>query len=145
MLDVRDHASDNDMEIIKIAYKHLFDLNHYEIGHYFRNIFNTLKLVKARRQVAFDNLKSNQLDKTEVDREKVKITSKYKDYANMIQAQMSSAELTLMFYNGLFFPKMKDLINDFQLIDNLPVEDLILEQHKNYYELEFKSRNDIFG
>lgn len=57
---------------------------------------------------------------------------------------MSSAELFLLFYNCLCFPKMKECVEYYDLLENLPFEDLIEEGHKAFYAKGLKSRKEIF-
>ena len=54
---------------------------------------------------------------------------------------MSSDEMTLLFYNGLYFPKMKELLERYKILENLNVEDIIDQSHAALYKTPLKSRS----
>ena len=60
---------------------------------------------------------------------KNEVRDKYKMYAQFIQAQMSSEELLMLFYNSFCFPKTKELIIKYNLLENLNIENLIKPEH----------------
>lgn len=62
------------------AYKYLYKRDNVTLGPYFRNLFHTLKLIDESSAL--------------IDEEKLK-------YSSLFRAQLSSAELTLIFYNCL--------------------------------------------
>ena len=80
-----------------------YDTFHYryqhEVGHYFRNLHRILKLV----------------DESHVDNKS--------DYTGILRAQLSSFELTLLFYNALHpvGRKMKSLVERDKMLENLNV------------------------
>lgn len=61
------------------AYDDFFDNHASQLGHYFRYVFNVIKYVDDSKNITNEDKKT---------------------YVNFIQAQMSSAELALLFYNG---------------------------------------------
>ncbi|MBF0376015.1 MAG: putative phage abortive infection protein [Desulfamplus sp.] len=76
----------------------------HEIGHYFRYLYNIIKFVK----------RSSVADK--------------RFYTNLVRAQLSDAELLLLFYNCLSkygVEKFKPMVEEFALFKNLPEELLI--------------------
>lgn len=78
----------------------LFYINHeHEIGHYFRLLYNIVKLVKI----------TDGIDK--------------KRYTNLLRAQLSSYELKLLFYNCISSwgkEKFKPLVEEFALLKTIP-------------------------
>ncbi|WP_294825154.1 putative phage abortive infection protein, partial [uncultured Flavobacterium sp.] len=69
----------------------------------------------------------------------------YQSFADFIQAQMSIPELFLLFYNSLSFPKFKDLLIQFNALENLPYEHLLDESHNNVNGIKLKSKNQLLG
>jgi hypothetical protein len=124
-------------ERISFVYKMFFRRFHYVIGHYFRNIYHILNFIEQHE--------SSQIAKTN---EKNKHEIIYKNcyrYAQFIQAQMSSYELTLLYYNALCYPKSLRLIAKYNLLENLSIEDLVDPSHNLNDKLKLKSREDILG
>lgn len=85
---------------------------HYQLGHYFRNLYQIVKYVDA-----FD-------------------ISDKKFYTNIVRAQLSSNELYLLFYNGLshlgrekFFP----LLRSYEFFEHLPAEEEVLQSEAEVY------------
>jgi len=91
------------------TYELYFNNHHQEIGHYFRHLYNILKFVDLSNKKFIEN----------------NIKFEAETYINFIQAQMSSYELMLLFYNILYFPKTRDLVIKYKMLDNLALEDLI--------------------
>jgi hypothetical protein len=94
------------------------------IGHYFRNLYHTVKLVH---------------DNTDLKEYKDKMK-----YMRIIRAQLSSYELVLLLYNALFNANywnekdFLDFINKYDLLQNLEKELLIRPEHFNllkYYDV----------
>ena len=100
------------------CYMKSYHQNQADLGHYFRNLYHTLKLIKEES-----------------------IIENKKRYSNLLRAQLSSYELGLLFYNCLgeygnekFYP----LIEDFDFLKNLD-RDLIL--NKDHFK-EYPSLNN---
>lgn len=110
-------------EIYKIFYLQL----QYAIGQYFRHLFHIINFVK-------DYELTNSFDKNDV-----------KKYIDFIQAQMSSFELMLLFYNAQIFPKMKNLLIEYNFLQNLTEDDLIDEFHNRIEGMKLKTRKQIIG
>lgn len=101
-------------------------LKHYKrsqhlLGHYFRNLYHIIKLVKYSD-----------------------IEDKYR-YTSLVRAQLSSHELLMIFYNCLTtngIEKFKPLIEEFRLLKNMPIEELVYpldkDQYKNSAYIEVK-------
>ncbi|RUT72933.1 putative phage abortive infection protein [Ancylomarina longa] len=127
--DIWDNLSRTEVfEKEKKSYELFFKVHHYEIGHYFRHLYNILNFIESsekhfsERNIVFD----------------------HKKYANFIQAQMSSFELMLLFYNVLFFDKTKRLVLKYGILDNLAKEDLI--NTSDYFEqtgIKLKTRDEL--
>jgi len=81
-------------------------------GHYFRLLYNIIKFVHNSE------------------------ISKKKLYTNLVRAQLSSNELLLLFYNCLSelgTEKFRPLVEEHNLLKNMPRENLIDQEHLKYY------------
>ncbi len=89
-------------EVIKIVYGHFYARQQIILGHYFRNLYQVIKFIK----------KSDIEDKH--------------FYSDLIRAQLSSAELKLLFYNCLseYGTNFKPYIEEFALLKHLDRDDL---------------------
>lgn len=94
------------------SYDFFFMEHQDEIGHYFRLLYNIVKLVK----------RTERIDK--------------RFYTNLIRAQLSSAELMLLFYNCLSTwgrDKFKPLVEEFALLKTMPAttmpDDVLLRKY----------------
>jgi hypothetical protein len=101
-------GSSSEIRYEKFYLKHTHD----ELGHYFRNLYQVVKLVHF----------SKMPDK--------------KFYTNIVRAQLSSHELYLLFYNGLsrfgrerFFP----LLVEYEFFEHLPVDEELLQADAEKY------------
>mgnify|MGYP002245925193 FL=1 len=70
---------------------------------YFRHLYHILKFVRYSEAQYF-RYSSNHSQQADIHK-------KYREYVQFVQAQMSTAELKLLFYNSFLFPKMQELIN----------------------------------
>lgn len=152
--------------ISRIAYIQLYENNHLQLDHYFKSLYQVLKylLSKEKHELGEAYIDSGLKINTNYKLKEERIKFKYLTYAGYIQAQMSSAELLLLFYDALFFPKMKRLVYHYKILDNLNKENLLIPQSDvtfydgdtfyleglnnekhliPYKKLEFKSRKDI--
>lgn len=92
-------------------------LKHYKrsqhlLGHYFRNLYHIIKLVKYS-------------DIEEKSR-----------YTSLVRAQLSSHELLMLFYNCLTInglEKFKPLVEEFRLFKNMPTEEIVYPLDKDQY------------
>ncbi|MGN7742553.1 putative phage abortive infection protein [Pseudomonas sp. 22526] len=83
----------------KTTYALYFITHEHELGHYFRLLYNIIKLINNTENI----------DK--------------KFYTNIVRAQLSSAELMLLFYNCLSeygIEKFKPLVEKFSLLKTIP-------------------------
>lgn len=115
-------GDDNLLELINISYIAFRHEHQAIMGHYFRLLYNIIKFV-------------NNSD----------ITNK-KLYTNLVRAQLSTNELLLLFYNCLSDvgkEKFKPLVEQFNLLNNMPKKQLIAEEHIKFYNsIEFEYEQD---
>lgn len=90
-----------------------FSSEHSYLNHYFRNLYNIVKFVKN----------SSVPDK--------------RMYTNIVRAQLSSAELALLFYNCLSDrgrEKFKPLLEEFSFLNEMDDSMILSEEHKKFYD-----------
>ncbi len=98
------HGSEDETERIRRTYHTFFEANQAEVGHYFRSLYNIVKLV----------------DQSELEDKRL--------YTNLVRAQLSSLELILLFYNclsDLGREKFKPLIEEYALLKTVPRKRLL--------------------
>lgn len=91
----------DDYSLFVEVYETFYSLYQADLGHYFRLLYNVIKLVKG------------------------KALSDQHFYANLVRAQLSSAELKLLFYNCITRwgnEKFKPLVEEFALLKTVPEE-----------------------
>jgi uncharacterized membrane protein len=89
------------LDIIEDGYQTFFLEKQSSVGHYFRNLYTIIKFVH----------------KSEIENKK--------QYVSMVRAQLSSYELSLLFYNCLWSvgrKKFKGLVETYELLENMNVE-----------------------
>lgn len=132
----------SDIDVMpRAAYVYMSNQEHINLENYFRSLYSILNYIwlKELEELAVNSTvnRNDKLAKKLIDEN---IHRKYKQYTQFIQAQMSSSELVLLFYNALFFPKMKRFLYHYDLIENLSTEDLLDPVHDiNFYS------GDTFG
>lgn len=114
------------------------------IGHYYRHLYHILKFV-------FDHERDMVQRTPQLEKE---IHKEYKKYVDMLQAQMSTHELALCFYNGLIFKRAKFLYQYYDFLENLNKEELLDKSDVAFYchsievdgvqasGIDFKSKTD---
>ncbi len=112
---------------LESIYGLFFQRYHYVIGHYYRHLYHIINFVKL-----FENSKPE-------------FKGMSKKYIDFIQAQMSSYEMMLLFYNAISFPKLLRLLIDYNFLENLAVEDLIEESHNCIEGIKLKKRKNLLG
>lgn len=70
-----------------------------------------------------------ELNDTEDDVVRQQISKRYYELVQFVQAQMSTRELLMVFYNSFSFPKLRDLLIRYNLLENLTIENLIDKSH----------------
>lgn len=100
----------SDLETIRIVYEQFWDRHRQDLGHYFRFIYNIIRLIDQKNT---DN----------------------KIYSRIFRAQLSDYELVLIFYNCQTHlgEKLKHLVEKTALLNNMPVELLFHECHVNLF------------
>lgn len=121
---------------IGFAYNFYFQKYHYVAGHYFRHLYHILDFAEMSKKQQYSMTKDLNM--------KIEIQKSFKKYISFTQAQMSSFELMLLYYNSFLFPKMLSLIRRNDFLENLAVEDLIDKTHNCIEGIILKSREDLF-
>jgi hypothetical protein len=117
----QEHLTPNDkpLQLCLAVYDRFADYRQDAVGHYFRTFYNIVKFIE----------KSQVEDK--------------QTYINILRAQLSSSELYLLFYNCLSkygSQKFKPYVEQFGLLENLTLANLIRREHKDLYnESAFRS------
>jgi hypothetical protein len=104
-----------------VDYENLWDGAQSELGHYFRNPYHIVRFVHE----------------SDVD---VKLRP---NYMKLVRAQLSSAELFLLFYNGLSVygrKKVWPLIVEYSLLEQVPKTDITPSHLGEYPGTEYKDR-----
>ena len=116
---------------IDFIYRRFFNV-HEECGNYFRHLYRILYFVEQSEGEEQNEAKDEEL--------KLQISKRYYDLAQFIQAQMSTRELLMVFYNSFSFPNLKRLLIKYNILENLRAENLIDSTHDcvNEYHLKHK-------
>ena len=105
----------DELELVKRAYWEFFQKYQSDLGHYFRNLYHIFKFVKNSEE-------PNKIS-----------------YTSLIRAQLSNDELFMLFYNcvsDLGNEKFLPLIEEFHLLQNLNIDDLIdSKAHYKFYNI----------
>jgi len=128
---------DNIESKLKLIYGFYFQKYHYAAGHYFRHLYHILDFIEKSENKVI-SLTSNPI---EIE----SIKADFRKYALFVQAQMSSFELLLLFYNSFCYPKMLRLIKKYNFLENLATEDLIDISHDFDKDIMLKHRNDLMN
>lgn len=110
------HGSDEHLRIIQDSYTTFFAEKQSDLGHYFRNLYTIIKFV----------------NNSDIENKK--------QYVSMVRAQLSSYELSLLFYNCLWSvgrKKFMSLIEKYELLENMNIE--LLTNPKDQLPLYNKS------
>jgi hypothetical protein len=120
---------------LNILYGLYFLKYHYVAGHYFRHLYHILDFAEIT--------KLKQISLTKDPNTIKEISENIQKYVSFVQAQMSSFELMLLFYNALSFPKMLKLVKTYNFLENLAIEDLIDVSHNCIDGINLGSRKDL--
>lgn len=116
-----DKSLKNEDYKLRLIYYAIFHKYHSEIGHYFRHLYHILKYLNTR-----ESQEKNKKDSY----------NKYRAYADILQAQMSSSELLVLFFNGLCFKRMRIFLYHYKFLENLASDFLLNERHTDLYKGE---------
>lgn len=111
---LKQHDGLRDLKKARIAYDEFYKGHQHELGHYFRLLYNIVKFVKS----------SDILNK--------------RFYTNLVRAQLSSYELTLIFFNCLSQwgeEKFKPLVEEFALLKTLPPGEFSSQELRDCYQI----------
>jgi hypothetical protein len=116
----------SDLEKIQRAYAEFYASHQAQVGHYFRNLYHIVRFVDESAP------ESNAR------------------YAKLVRAQLSSAEVLLLFYNGvssLGYAKFKPLIEKYALLEQIPNKQLLdVNHYGGLYSLEaFQDQTNRFA
>ena len=132
----------SEIQLVLAADKVLFSQFQVKYAHFFRHLYRILKFVKSSQDEELSKL--GKLD-TDGNRLRAKeVMRRYKNYVGFIQAQMSTSELFILFYNSLKFPNMMSVMDEYCFLENLPVERLINQSHTTFYRSNLNSNADIY-
>lgn len=103
---------DTEIITVKKAYHEFFVKHHYDLGHYFRNLYHLIKFI----------------DKSEMPDKQM--------YVSLVRAQLSSHELLLIFYNCTsdYGQKFTPYMTTYHFLKNMPTELLLDETHEAFYD-----------
>jgi Putative phage abortive infection protein len=117
----REHADWGHRTLCATAYDHFFNSRQGFVGHYFRTLYNIVKFIMT----------------SEVENKQM--------YVNILRAQLSSSELTLLFYNCISkygSEKFKLMVEQFGLLENMDFSGLIDPKHRELFnESAFHSQS----
>lgn len=116
-------------------YAIFFDKFYFAIGHYYRHFYHILLFL--------EDTENEKLSKALEEEERMSIKKEFRQFAEFVQAQMSTPELFLLFYNALSFPKLQRLLIKYNTLENLPIEDLISPEHNGINGVNLKSRMEL--
>lgn len=119
-------------EQAKLTYAIFFERYENVFGHYFRNLYHIIKYL--------DETKTRLIKLEDNPTEKDKIEVDFLRYSQFIQSQMTSAELLILFYNTINFPKMSNYVKMYNLLENLS-SDLLLDSNHNGAEGIYLGKN----
>lgn len=125
----KEYASGNNMNISRLSYATIFLVYHKHLGHYFRHLYHILKFIEK-----------HDLENEKVSQSNLEDRIDFAGYADILQSRLSSYELSLLFYNMLFFPNVVRLVKKYHFLENLSAEDLIETKHKAYFDIKIASR-----
>lgn len=100
----------------------LWEDNMSRVRHYFRMLYNILSYVKTNT------------DNGKISKEISHL------YVRILRAQLSDAELTLIFYNGIYYPKMAQLIEESALFDNISITNFVSHQNSDKHFILYKKQ-----
>lgn len=109
-------------EKMKFVYN-LFFSKHENCGVYFRHLYHILDFIDRTKEQELSTLSADDLTKRN------EIETRFYNYAQFVQAQMSSLELLLLYYNIFTFPKTMELVIKYNIVENLTLKSLIKPWH----------------
>lgn len=121
----------NSKQTCKLAYSYFIIKFHSVLGHYFRHLYYILKFIEKQEKSEYEEITIEQNRK------------KYNNYAQFIQAQMSTNELMLLYYHCLIYPNMQKLCIKYRILHNIAIDDLVEPDHHVIHGIDLKTRRSI--
>lgn len=119
---------------IRIAYS-LFFGKYDALNSYFRHLYHILQFVRSTENERLNNRIS--------ESKKNKIHAQFKQYAQFVQAQMSTDELLLLYYHSFIQKDLQELIIHYDLLENLPIKDLIVPEHYCNPKIKLSNKEEL--
>lgn len=116
---------------IDFIYRRFFNV-HEECGNYFRHLYRILYFISQSENEEINDVRDEKIQQ--------QISKRYFDLAQIIQAQMSTRELLMIFYNSFSFPKLKEMLIKYNILENLTIENLINPNHNCIEEYNLKKQ-----
>lgn len=118
------NKNDFSKELTMKRYEYFYEKYQNSLGHYFRFIYNTFKLIIENKELESDR----------------------KKYINLIQAHMSNDELGVLFYNALSKyavnkkgeSKFKKWLEDYDFFENIDEQSILSKIDAKYYDIDYK-------
>ena len=110
---VQERRFPSERDAARRAYRDFYDRYQGDVGHYFRTLYNLVKLV----------------DRSDVEDKRF--------YTNLIRAQLSNQETLLLFYNctcGYGEQKFKPFVEAYALLKNMPRDRLLSDSHEDWFD-----------
>jgi hypothetical protein len=112
--------NDNERGWINYIFELISDKYLSNYNHYFHHLYHILNLIKQNE----DAEAARGID----------AYGKYKNYADIVRAQMSTAELWVLFYSSLSRPRMVKLLERYAFLKNVDKDSLLDPSHKEFYK-----------
>jgi hypothetical protein len=114
-------------------YENLYKKNDDLLGHYFRNLYNLIKIIDESEEIRKFNEETGALDSESTKNER-------KRYTRIIRSQLSFSELLLIFYNSLTEngTDFYKFIVEYKLLNNIKVEKIPKAMHETFIRMEQK-------
>ena len=114
---------------IEFVYRRFFYV-HEECGNYFRHLYRILRFVSKSEEEELNDVENYVV--------RQQISKRYFELVQFVQAQMSTRELLMVFYNSFSFPKLRDLLIKYNLLENLTIENLVDKRHNCIFDYHLK-------
>ncbi len=112
-------------------YQDLYDHHDDVLGHYFRNLYNLIRVIDESTELVIQDRKTKEENDEATNEER-------KAYVRIIRAQLSFSELILIFYNSFTEDgdAFKKYIKKYDLLDNLKAKKLPQAMRKDCGEFQ---------
>lgn len=114
---------------IEFVYRRFFNV-HEECGNYFRHLYRILRFVSKSEEEELNDVENYVV--------RQQISKRDFELVQFVQAQMSTRELLMVFYNSFSFPKLRDLLIKYNLLENLTIENLVDKRHNCIFDYHLK-------